>query len=398
MKSLLKFAIISVLLISPLTAPLSEAQELRIVDEVVPQPFTLVQLFYVADFNFYDASQNPLLFKYRLTGSWPMRIVAEFEMIANVPSLEITDQRLFYGRTRPFEPLNDIVISNMDMDLNVEELKDINGNVVDFSMAETEVMEELGKKLQDVILQTGKLISGVYVFRIRVWAVDEQDSPIPGLSDEREEYLEVSNPTTLDLVGPGGDISEGMEIYTRYPLFQWESVGCEYYIRVAKFDPAQHTSPEEALADEASLPFPDDGGYYPVGQNTTFQYPTTGARALEANTTYVWAVKKVCPTTSEPEEMYSDIFAFTIIDPAAGGGATSSPSTAAQVDPVRIALKQILGEDLFNQYFLGQGELANYTLTKAILWNGNVITQDDLNNIVTQVEAGVYSISVIIIE
>ncbi|TFB12097.1 hypothetical protein E3V55_02090 [Candidatus Marinimicrobia bacterium MT.SAG.3] len=59
---------------------------------------------------------------------------------------------------------------------------------------------------------------------------------------------------------------------------------------MSEYDQSEHFSPEDALNAGAVLPFPDDGGYFNLGETTSYTY--IDGKPLEQNKTYVWQVKK----------------------------------------------------------------------------------------------------------
>ena len=190
-----------------------------------------------------------------------------------------------------------------------------------------------------------------------------------------QRIITISNPTSPGLISPGGDVSEGMIISTQLPFFEWDFQGCEYFIRISEYDAALHSSPEEGLNDLSSLPFPDDGGYYPSPEEAgnglksgTLLYPLEGAKPLEPGKTYAWAVKKMCRTTGGYEPMFSTIFTFTL------------QSEVTAVDPAILALKSLLG-DAFDALFTGEGELAGYNKVVSVLLNGEAATASAVSDV-----------------
>ncbi len=369
-----------------------EVLEIRAPDDIV--------IFYVGDFNFIDASIDPIIFEYRireLNGN-PVEVDMEFMMRATVPSLDLNDEILYHVRTVPEEPLkwdgDPLTISNRIIDENTRNRGFINddlGHRVNFG---TETLAQISDKdqedLQEAVLKAGKLPAGKYTFFLNI---SSRDADTEVLSYEKTKIIDITNPTTLDLVGPGGFLSEEFEIFTLFPIFQWESQGCEYGIRVSEYDPAVHSSVEEALNDVSNLPFPDDGTYYAGDdgeglESTTLQYPLTGAKQLEYGKTYVWSVKKTCVTTAGGEERNSDIYAFKIADITGEGDDSGVGVTGGVItDPVLAALQSIFG-DAFVGLFSGDGELAGYTTVVSVLLNGETATADAVSNLAEKLLSG----------
>ena len=361
------------------------------VDEHV-SPDNIV-IFYIGDFDFTDASANPLIFQYRISADNTVEVEMELRMNATVPSLGLINEQILYAKTNPFTITAPITISNRDIDENTDEIFDENGNPVEFSVFETDQLDsDTQKDLTDQVTQSGKLPAGLYTFELLVTSTGVDDPPTI-YSFENPKIIEISNPTTLDLVGPGGYLSEEFEIFTLFPIFQWESQGCEYAIRVSEYDPAVHSSVEEALNDVSNLPFPDDGSYFAGDdgeglESTTLQYPLTGAKLLEYGKTYVWSVKKTCITTAGEEERNSDIYAFKIPNISGEGDGTGAGVTSGVIaDPVLAALQSILG-DAFDGLFSGNGEVAGYTTVASVLLNGETAGAEAVSDLAEKILSG----------
>ena len=99
-----------------------------------------IVIFYLTDFDFNDASNSPLIFQYTLTADvFPQPdVVMELQMTASVPSLGLNNEQIIYAKTEPFTLNAGITISNRDIDLNIEEIYDLNGNAVSFGVERTE--------------------------------------------------------------------------------------------------------------------------------------------------------------------------------------------------------------------------------------------------------------------
>ena len=382
------FILISLFLFS---VPNSYGQVTVRVDEQV-SPDNIV-IFYIGDFDFTNASSNPLIFQYRISADDTVEVVMQLRMSATVPGLGLTNEQILFALTNPFTITAPITISNRDIDENTSEIFDEAGNSVDFSVDRIEQLDsDTQKNLRDQVTQSGKLPAGLYTFELLVTSTDASDPPTI-YSFENPKIIDISNPTTLDLVGPGGYLSEEFKIFTLFPIFQWESQGCKYGIRVSEYDPAIHSSVEEALNDVSNLPFPDDGSYF-AGDggegllSTTLQYPLTGAKLLEEGKTYVWSVKKTCVTTGGDEERNSDIYAFKIADITGEGDDSGAGITGGVInDPVLAALQSIFG-DIFEATFSGNGELAGYTTVAGILLNGETATAEAVTDLAEKLLSG----------
>jgi len=353
------------------SVPLMGQGTLRVNEILSPES---IVIFYIGDFDFDNAEGSVRIFEYELSAiEYPQTVKITFAMNATVPSLGLNNTEILFAETDEFTIHAAIRISNRQLDRNTDKIKDINNDTVPFHVLETRDIGDVdpAKKdeLIDAVTKSGKLPAGAYVFSFLVESTTASNVDNPFES----RIIEITNPTTLDLIAPGGALSEELEIFTLFPIFQWESQGCEYFIRLSEYNPAVHSSVEEALNDISNLPFPDDGGYFGGDdgeglQSTTLQYPLTGAKELEYGKSYAWSVRKVCETTAGPEERDSDIYVFRVADIT--GEAEAGPGAGGVItDPVISALQTILG-GAFDGLFSEDGELAGFEIVSGIVLNG----------------------------
>ena len=303
----------------------------------------------------------------------------EFEIIIDSDALGVDHETLVkVETTQPLILSAPIHLSNMDLNLTTDQVFDNQGNPVALHLDITEQLDmEQAEQMFSAIIQTGQLPDGVYTFR--VVATSENGEQIV-----KEDVLNISNPATLQLVSPGGILSDTTinEVYTSYPVLQWESdpcnyidpmtgeSGCEYFIRVAEFKSQEHSSMDQAIESVTRLPLDQSLGFEPVGFGiTTFQYPTDGGD-LEPGKVYVWQVRKDLTTTSGTEQLLSDIMSFKVKD------FTSSESDDTGADdttPAGIVLRSLIGDDLADRIFGAGGQAAGMSANGNITLNGETI-------------------------
>ena len=303
----------------------------------------------------------------------------EFEIIIDSDALGVDYETLVkVETTQPLILSAPIHLSNMDLNLTTDQIFDDQGNSVALHLDITEQLDmEQAEQMFSAIVQTGQLPDGVYTFR--VVATSENGEQIV-----KEDVLNISNPASLQLVSPGGILSDTTinEVYTSYPVLQWESdpcnyidpmtgeSGCEYFIRVAEFKSQEHSSMDQAIESVTRLPLDQSLGFEPVGFGvTTFQYPTDGGD-LEAGKVYVWQVRKDLTTTSGTEQLLSDIMSFKVKD------FTSSESDDTGADdttPAGIVLRSLIGDDLADRIFGAGGQVAGMSANGNITLNGETI-------------------------
>lgn len=335
-------------------------------------------MLYVADL-VNDPATAPIIFQIRLgpqDGVTNPEIWITAQFTADVPDLDLQNEQIFYVETNSFELIGTVNITNRDL---ASQSNTVNTSAGQMQItADGENIEYIQGDQQDnlinAILSMPTVPPGLYTFSYTIHTDDGSLSDIVSVEFEARP--------SVQLIAPADEAV----VQNTYPVFQWESSGasrqCYYGIRVCEFDPEKHSSLEEALNDQANLPYPDHGGYF-IPENadaTSFQYPLSGAQDIDEGKQYVWQVQKYCPTTRGQEAVESEIFKFAV------GG--------EQVDPVSLALQSILGPDLYEQYFGVGGELAGYEPDPAniTLDEGEVMSMSQLMNLSTQFSTGQYTI------
>ena len=303
----------------------------------------------------------------------------EFEIIIDSDALGVDHETLVkVETTQPLILSAPIHLSNMDLNLTTDQVFDNQGNPVALHLDITEQLDmEQAEQMFSAIIQTGQLPDGIYTFRVTATAENGQQIM-------EEDILNVSNPATLQLVSPGGILSDTTinEVYTSYPVLQWESdpcnyinpitgdSGCEYFIRVAEFKSQEHSSMDQAIESVTRLPLNQSLGFEPIGFGvTTFQYPTDGGD-LEPGKVYVWQIRKDLTTTSGTEQLLSDIMSFKVKDFTS---TESNDSASEDTSPAGMALRALISDELANQIFGSGGEAGGMVANGHITLNGESV-------------------------
>ena len=337
----------------------------------------------MVDINTGESNTPIFMAELRRKGDAPdtVKVSIEFEIIIDSEALGVNNETLIkVETTRPFSLTAPIYLTNLDVSASTDKIFDIYGQPVDvyFKVSDQGQIDfEDMEQMFSAIVQTGQLPNGIYTFR--VVATPENGTPIIV-----DDVLNISNPATLQLVSPGGILSDTTinEVYTSYPVLQWESdpcnyidpmtgeSGCEYFIRVAEFKSQEHSSMDQAIESVTRLPLNQSLGFEPIGFGvTTFQYPTDGGD-LEPGKVYVWQVRKDLTTTSGTEQLLSDIMSFKVKD------FTSSESDDTGADdttPAGIVLRSLIGDDLADRIFGAGGQAAGMSANGNITLNGETI-------------------------
>jgi hypothetical protein len=357
--------------------------------------FTPYVTYYLSmvDINTGESNTPIFMAKLRREDNAPdtVKVSIEFEIIIDSEALGVNNETLIkVETTRPFSLTAPIHLTNLDVSASTDKIFDIYGQPVDvyFKVSDQEQIDfEDMEQMFSAIVQTGQLPNGIYTFR--VVATPENGTPIPV-----DDVLNISNPATLQLVSPGGILSDTTinEVYTSYPVLQWESdpcnyidpmtgeSGCEYFIRVAEFKSQEHSSIDQAIESVTRLPLDQSLGFEPVGFGiTTFQYPTDGGD-LEPGKVYVWQVRKDLTTTSGTEQLLSDIMSFKVKDFTS---TESDDSDSEDTSPAGMALRTLIGDELASRIFGSGGEAGGMVANGHITLNGESVDVSFVQSLVS---------------
>ncbi len=313
----------------------------------------------------------------------------EFEIIIDSDALGVDHETLVkVETTQPIILSAPIHLSNMDLNLATDQIFDDHGNPVALHLDITEQLDmEQAEQMFSAILQTGQLPDGVYTFRVVATSEDGQQIV-------KEDILNIANPATLQLVSPGGILADTTlnEVYTSFPVLQWESdpcnytnpitgeSGCEFFIRLAEFKSQEHSSMDQAIESVTRLPLDQSLGFEPVGFGvTTFQYPTD-AGDLEPGKVYVWQIRKDMTTTAGTEQLMSDIMSFKVKDFTS---TESSDPGSEDTSPAGMALRSLIGDELANQIFGSGGEAEGMAANGTITLNGESVDVSFVQSLVS---------------
>jgi len=338
-------------------------------------------IIYLTDFDFENGQNNPLIFGYRLAndlGEYPIENVnVSLSMTANIPSLGLSNELLFSADVM-MTLQAPLYISNRDLDQNVQDrgVNDEVGNQISFDSFTFNTIDPAeATSLINTIMTLGSMPSGNYSFNLNVTAPGYS---IDYIGFQPNKQINIVAPANIDLIFP----SLGYEFVSdTYPVFEWNSTGCnDYYIRICEYNPILHSSPEDALQSEASFPYPDDGSFVSLGDVNQLDYSTVNGRPLEIGKAYAWQVKKVCFTTGANQELYSEIYGFTI-------------SQAGQtITPCQQQLRNVLGDSQYNVLFGPTGPLTGYGECAEITLDGENLNSTDFGALLVQLMSGAFEI------
>jgi len=153
---------------------------------------------------------------------------------------------------------------------------------------------------------------------------------------------------TILLRTPGDLVGAEAAITNPIPQLSWEGDASLTY-RVLVVSGNGSDSPESLLESAKSSEATDMGGsllqFEYLDQNirgNSLQYPTNGVQALVPGLTYYWLVLTSMNTAFGINEVVSEIWEFTLVDPG-------SESTVVEVDQETVqAIVQLIGQDTYN--------------------------------------------------
>ncbi len=370
-----------------------------------------LQAYNILDFDFDKAANNPDFFNYTLAyhapDNEPAMIKVEALLTATLPAFGMQNTTLVHVISKPFPFLGTVNITSLDIDKNLEEIhyqgKD---ETVDLQGFESEEFIDEGEfeKIRNTVLATGELPIGIYAFTLNIY---RDGMAVAG----DQKVISIVPAENLELIKPGGELGDEAEIFTTYPIFQWDTEPVRYdeeycdecgiYIRVSEYDRNRHSSLQEALDDEASLPFPDDNNFVKLAaipgaggvQETrnNFIYPATGAKPLQKGDTYVWQLKKVFPTTAGFETVFSSIYLFHIAE--SQGGIAAVEEGQKMVNDFIMQLG--IGMDEIDDFLQ---ELEDYQMSGEVLLGNQRISIEELKTILDKIKSGEYKRQNIIIK
>ncbi len=236
----------------------------------------------IADVDFLNTTTPKWLFTVSIgTGGGQVQVQMTMSLSVYLASGEQFNNPVVRVVTQPF--LAPVTLTNID--LTTKQVVKIQSDYFD---------ETAKQRFKDLSLPTGALPAGTYHFDVSVVAVNQ------GGSGGGQFDIVLSNPSSIELVFP----VDGDPSVSPLPLFQWRYDGMASRISIFEKRP-QQSSLEEAASGVPQLTAD-------VG-TTSFQYPSSGARALEPGKSYVWFVDGLSGATGGTVlPIRSELRSFTV--------------------------------------------------------------------------------------
>jgi hypothetical protein len=341
--------------------------------------------YYMSNIDVQTGQSDVPFFRYRIyTDDYPIYVKVWFRATLLSPSLGIDSRTtLVELESNAFQIKADVLLDNRNFTSGTTSLLDEGSppNIVPINIQMKESLNPSEfESLISAVMTTGQLADGEYRFEIQLYSGSSKFDLF--LSDQDSKTILVESPSGVNLESPGGELADTLfnMVYSTYPLFNWNKgycQNCETYIRVAEFKVGYHSSTEEAMRDERTLPFNQSEDWLALADVSTFQYPLSGARPLEYGKIYVWQVKTRIPTTGGMEDQVSSIYVFKVANP-------SQSAIPILENLVTKELRQAIGDDKYNALFGPGSPLEGFKPTNNVSLNNSNIDQNTLQQILKQ--------------
>lgn len=263
-----------------------------------------IQTLYVSDFDILQEGTNEELFRITISNSGS----------SDIPGCQIRlelskdNKILAYVTTKSFE-LPPGAYSFTNVQLNQGEYT-IGGQTI--RVKESKMSEEDIGSIQENILSSGKAPVGVYKI---VAMICINNSTVPeDVNDSAVDEFIITNPSFVQLVSPGSLAGYGLpeDIYTEFPVFQWNGNGEKYQVLVFE-KKGSSQSIDEILGGTPN--WKTDPGEDPLTSLSVQYNPGSGSIPLEFGKTYYWLTKMFVETSSGEEKINSEVWQFCLVDP-----------------------------------------------------------------------------------
>jgi hypothetical protein len=308
----------------------------------------------ISDIDFRNATTPKWLFTVTIRTLGVDTVSMALRAVVHLASGDTYEPALAF-ETEPFVVNGIRAVSNLDLDRSVQ-IKP--GSYVFSRPART--------RLEATALSSGQLPAGTYNFSVTVTSVHGTT-----VSTQFPPII-ITNPSAIELLSPlDGDMNA-----PQFPVFQWMNDGPASRLSVFERLPGQSTLEEAA----SGVPH-----YTTTTTTTSLQYPSSGARVLEAGKTYVWFVEGLTSVTGGVSvSRKSTLRSFTV-------STAGTQSFNSLLDDLARALPQYQTtfEDLKAQGFSSSG---------TIRLNGSTVSITDLQRLLNRLRQNPDAVSTVEIE
>ncbi|MDP8204274.1 MAG: hypothetical protein P9L95_07075 [Candidatus Tenebribacter mawsonii] len=315
-----------------------------------PTPQTY-NVLYPANFNPDEPDLQPNLFNLTINGTTTSNAVLYCEMSWENEQAEIT--------LTPNTP--------GQFSSNLSSIDIINSDPIGFTTIET--FGDFLDSIEDLIIDTGRMPDGNYIFEIGVYEEGYEGEEAYILSNPVTAIIVIRSPISISLITPGNPIGLGVtNISEPYPNFIWFSNLDDYTIKIYELDGVYDTVEEIEMLEPYFIESEILG--------TSFSYPPS-APEFVMNQTYAWQISAIAtsPNASSESKYRSTIYLFRLSD-------TSSEELSLQI--LINFLNQLDIEGIDEIISLLE---AGYTIDN-IIWQGTEISVETLMEIIEEISSG----------
>lgn len=330
--------------------------------QIIPDPrLDHSQIIYLSDFDFLEEGDiaEKLFTILIISDQTYKNSIMRVELIKGMDLLAFLE-------TKPFDlPAGTNDVTNLDFSQGSFRLD----NGTEVYIRDSGIADNLVDDLSKELYSSGKLPVGSYHLKVKM-----RSQSFPGPVETEHPFI-ITNPTMISLVSPGSEIGLGppQEIFTQFPVFQWNGNSGEYQVVVFEkknefesLDDVLNSFPnwESERISDLSVQYPNVS----TGNNPVLP--------LEFGNTYYWLVKAFVQTSSGENEILSEIWQFSVVDP------TKMIQTADDlaIEDLQRLLRDLLGTQQAEEI---AKNVSDFHL-KSIRINGRPITVQELYQIIDQ--------------
>lgn len=260
-----------------------------------------IQTLYVSDYDILQEGTGEELFRININNSGSTNVQNCHIRI----ELSKDNKILAYLTTNTFDlPPGTHSFTNVQLSQGEYMIGEQNIRVKESKMSE----EDIGN-IQENILSSGKAPIGIYKITVTIYDGINNQLGDPGYC----EFV-ITNPSFVQLVSPGSLAGYGLpeDIYTEFPVFQWNGNGEKYQVLVFE-KKGSSQSIDEILGGTPN--WKTDPGEDPLTSLSVQYNPGSGSIPLEFGKTYYWLTKMFVETSSGEEKINSEVWQFCLVDP-----------------------------------------------------------------------------------
>lgn len=235
---------------------------------------------------------------------------------------------------------------------------------------EKQTFEDFLDNIEDLIIDTGRMPDGNYVFELGIYDYDYENEQIGDLlSNPGTAVVVIRSPISISLITPGNPVGLGVtNISELYPNFIWFSNLENYTLTIYELDEMYDTIEEIEMLDPHFVETNISG--------TNYSY-SPDAPDFVLNKIYAWQVsaKVLSPVAAAESEYKSTMYLFKLSD-------TASEELSLQI--LKNFLNQLGIEGVDESIKLLE---AGYTIDN-IIWKGKEIPVDELMKIHEEITSG----------